>query len=100
MTITTKCGNQYSEIEWAEMMSNWDLDIAEVLDAMEKEDIIKEIAAQRLVNEAGVDEAKSYLIVCHIYDYTSADIQFSSVEKKEAVERIDRWMTEQAASIF
>lgn len=100
MTITTKCGNQYSEIEWADMMRNWDQEVAEANDYLEKEEQIKSIATSRLVDEAGVDEEKAYRIACHIYNYTSADIQFTSTEKQLAVEEIDRWMTEQAASLF
>jgi len=98
--ITTKCGNQYSEIEWAEMMHNWDVEIAESEDYLEKEEQIKSIAAKRLVSEAGIDKNKSYNIACHIYNNSTDGIQFTSTEKKLAVEKIDRWMTDQAKSLF
>jgi len=98
--VTTKCGNQYSEIEWADMMRNWDQEVGNAMDCLEAEDTIKSIAAKRLVSEAGIDESKSYGVACHIYNNSTDGIQFTSTEKQLAVEEIDRWMTEQAKGLF
>jgi len=85
--ITTKCGNKYSNQEWAEMMAQWskEADFSGVSD-------IQSAGAAKLVELAGFDEAKAYGLACRIFDFGLDGIQFSSPEKAEAVQAINSWM--------
>ena len=62
------------------MMAQWskEADFSGVSD-------IQEAAAAKLVELAGVDEAKAYGLACRIFNYGLDGIQFSSPEKAEAI---------------
>jgi hypothetical protein len=85
--VSTKHGNKYSNQEWAEMMARWskEADFSGISD-------IKSAGAAKLIELAGIDEAKAYGLACRIFDFGLNDIQFSSPEKKEAFRAVNRWM--------
>lgn len=76
------------------MMSNWDSEIAQIHDEMEAEEGIIEQGAKML--EQVVDENKSYHIARVIFYDGTSDIAFTSIEKKEYVEQVEKWMDSQS----
>ena len=93
MTHTTKYGNTYSDREWKEMQENFDREVEEARDYLNKRDAILRHAAQML-EDAGASK-NSFGIATRIADYGTEGIQFSSIEKQESVEKIEDWIAEQ-----
>ena len=96
--IITKCGNGYTNREWAEMMKNWDNEIAQINDYLDAVEKIKEIAGKKLVI-AGItnNERKAYTMAHRIYN--DAEITFTSEKNRQIVEEINEWMTAQERKI-
>lgn len=98
MTHTTKYGNTYSDREWKEMQENFDREVEEARDYLDKRDAILRHAAQMLKD---IEVSKnSYGIACRIADHGTEGIQFSSIEKQESVEKIADWITKQDQAIW
>ncbi len=95
---TTKCGNQYTETEWAEMMGNWDTEVAEIADAFEKEAKIRSIAIDQMIATGEFDDAtRSQLRAALNKNW---DVQFGSPEKAEAAQPIFNWLNSQMNKIW
>jgi hypothetical protein len=87
--IITKCGNEYTPQEWEDMMVMWDEEVAGCNDYFDRMSLIKKTAGRHL-EALGLDNG--YAVACHILENGTDGISFSSDEKREAVEALDKWM--------
>jgi len=95
--VATRHGNHYSQREWDEMQAEQARDAAEgdrYLDTIEE---VLEEAAKRL-EALGVDNG--YSVAHRLYTNGTEGIEFTSEEKRQAVEEISDWIAEQAKKLW
>ena len=97
MTVTTKCRNQYSDKEWAEMMGDWKAEVAQAADEMEAESIICNAAIDMMAATGLFDSSTRNQLRAAVN--SNWNVEFSSQAKADAVQPIFNWFNSEVTKI-
>lgn len=97
MTVTTRCGNQYSDKEWADMMGNWAAEVAQAQDEMEAESITCNAAIDMMVATGLFEGSTRNQLRAAVS--SNWNVEFSSQAKADAVLPIFNWYNQEVRKI-